>query len=91
MKLIKRGGKISAVKMYKNQHGRKSVAAGTDGTDQGKKDFGSIVKDDKKKERAWAEASGGPEKAYIRHGYPKIPSSRAKELTGKEDIKPDKK
>lgn len=90
IKAVKRDGKITAVKLYKDQHGRKSIATGTNGEDRGKKDYAHIMKDDHKKERAWAEASGPAERGYHKFGYPKIPASRAKELTGK-DVKLDPK
>ena len=39
IKATKRDGKITSLNIYKKSHGRKSIGVGTDGTDQGKKDF----------------------------------------------------
>jgi hypothetical protein len=87
IKAIRRDGRITAVNLYKKSHGRKSIAMGHDGTDQGKKDVRQIMSDDKKKERSWSEVSGAVEHIRRKMGYPVIPSSRAKELTGKSDVK----
>lgn len=90
MKMVRRNNKVVAVNLYKDQHGRKSIAAGTDGTPEGKKGMLSIMHDDKKKERSWSEVSGAPEHIMTKMGFPKVPNSRAKELTGKHDIEPTK-
>lgn len=57
-KLIKRNGKIVAVGMYKDKHGRKRVAAGTDGTSEGKEGFAMLGKEDLQQKRAYGEVSG---------------------------------
>jgi hypothetical protein len=61
---------------------------GTDGSRQGKDDIHRIMKDDHTQKRAWSEVSGAPEKMATKIGMPKVPSTRAKELTGKSDIRP---
>ena len=84
IKATKRGGKISAVALYKKQHGRKSIAAATNGTEQGKKDLIKTKLEDHEQKRAWGEVSGAPEHIQRKMGVPVIPSHRAKELLGKE-------
>lgn len=88
IKAVKRNGKISAVALYKNSHGRKAIALGTDGSQQGKKDFKHILHDDHKMKRSWAEVSGAPEHIFTKHGFPKVSNKDAKKLTGKDDVKP---
>ena len=87
IKAVRRNGKISAVTIYKKHHGRKSIAIGTDGTTQGKLDVKKVMMDDKKMERSWAEVSGAPEAIKRKIGFPVVPAHRAKELTGKPDIR----
>jgi hypothetical protein len=83
-KVVVRDGKVSAVNIYKDQHGRKSIASGTDGTPQGKKDFMMIKNEDVKFNRAWVEVSDATEKILARMGAKPIPSKFAGPLTGKE-------
>ena len=87
IKAVRRNGKISAVSIYKKSHGRKVIAVGTDGSEQGKKDFKQTMHDDHKMKRSWAEVSGAPEAIKRKIGFPVVPSSRAKELTGKQDVR----
>lgn len=56
-KIIKKGGKIVAVLMYKDQDGRKRVALGTDGSDIGKKMLGNAMTQEF--ERGFSEVSDG--------------------------------
>lgn len=84
IKAVKRGDSISSVRIYKDSHGRKSIAAGTDGSVQGKKDFRAIGLDDMKKQRSWGEVSGAPEIIARKQGMPVIPSSQAEKLLGKK-------
>lgn len=90
-KLVRRDGKIVAAKLYKDQHGRKSVAGGTDGSEQGKTDLKKLILDDMKQRRAWAEVSDKMTHIYLNRGAIKIPNKYAAELTGKEiiDLDPD--
>ena len=84
IKAVKRDGKITAVNMYKKQHGRKSIAVGTDGTTQGKKDLLKSKLEDHEHKRAWGEVSGAPEHISRKMGVPVIAAARAKELLNKE-------
>jgi hypothetical protein len=84
IKATKRAGKITSVNMYKDKFGRKSIAAGTDGTDVGKADYMKTKKEDHHQKRAWGEVSGASEHIGKKIGNPVIPNSRAKELTGKD-------
>lgn len=84
IKTVVRGGKPTAAIVYKKHRGRKIIAAGTDNSDRGKSDIRSILKDDKKLQRSWGEVSGALEHVTTKMGFPKVPSSRATELTGKE-------
>lgn len=83
IKATKREGKISAVNMYKKQHGRKSIASGTDGSEQGKKDLKKHKLEDHEQKRAWGEVSGAPEHIQKKMGVPVIPVHKMKKLTGK--------
>lgn len=51
-------GKVNAVSMYKDKHGRKMVALASDGTHEGKAGLARIVHDDVKRKRAYSEISG---------------------------------
>lgn len=84
IKAVKRDGKISAVNIYKNQHGRKLVAVATNGTEQGKKDWKKISTEDNEHKRAWGEVSGAVEKIHQKLGFPKVPSKHAEKLLGKK-------
>lgn len=90
-KLVTRDGHISAVGIYKDKFGRKSIASGTDGTTQGRRDFGMIKDEDVKMGRSWAEVSDAVERIMARSGAEPIPAKFAGMLTGKEilDIDPD--
>lgn len=83
-KIIVRNGKVSAVNVYKDQHGRKSIASGTDGSPQGKMDYKMIKNADVKLGRAWAEVSGAPAAMLEKMGAKPIPSKFAEMLTGKK-------
>lgn len=90
-KLIKRDGHITAVGIYRDMMGRKSIASGTNGTEQGKRDYLMIKTDDSKFNRAWAEVSGPAEKLLARVGAKPIPNVFAGALTGKDitELNPD--
>lgn len=90
-KVVTRDGQISAVNIYKDKFGRKSIASGTNGTEQGKRDFLMVKNEDVKLGRAWAEVSGAPEKILARQGAKAIPNKFAQILTGKEilELNPD--
>ncbi len=57
-KVHKKDGKIHAVALYKDRGGRKRVAVATNGSDDGKKALGHIMKDDITRGRAYNEVSG---------------------------------
>jgi len=84
VKAVVRNGKVTAASIYKKQHGRKLIAAATNRTEQGKKDWTKISEEDNDHKRAWGEVSGAVEHMHRKLGFPEIPSSRAKELIGKE-------
>jgi hypothetical protein len=83
IKATKRDGKITAVNLYKKQHGRKSIASGTDETEQGKKDWKKTKLEDHEQKRAWGEVSGSVEHLQRKMGVPVVPSNRAGELLNK--------
>lgn len=83
-KLVRRGGKIVTVMIYKDKHGRKSIACATDGTDQGKADLMKTKDDDSRLRRAWAEVSGAVERIMIKTKATPVPNKYAAKLTGKE-------
>jgi hypothetical protein len=90
-KMVKKDGKIVAVQIYKDKHGRKGIAGGTDGSRVGKEAFSKIVADDIKLNRSWAETSGAPERIMTKLGATPVPNSLAAMLTGKEilSLNPD--
>ena len=92
IKATRRDGKITALNMYKKQHGRKSITSATDGTDRGKKDWMKTKLEDHEQKRAWGEVSGAPEHIQRKLGVPVVPASKASKLLGKkvERIKGDK-
>jgi len=87
MKLHRKNNKPQSVMLYKKHHGRKLIAAGTTGSEEGKKSFHQTVKSDVQQKRAWGEVSKKMETAYSKHGMPDIPSSEAERLTGKKIIR----
>jgi len=89
MKLTKRGNTITSVALYRKHKGRKSIVSATNGSEQGKKDLRKTMEDDHKHKRAWSEASGAVAKIREKIGYPKVPVSRASELTGKKVVPKD--
>jgi hypothetical protein len=84
IKATVRNGKVTSVNMYKKQFGRKSIASGTDGTEQGKKDFLKNKLEDHEQKRAWGEVSKAPEHIAKKMGVPVIPVEKMRKLTGKE-------
>lgn len=85
IKAVKRDGKITAVNMYKDQFGRKSVATGHDGTVQGKKDWKQLASEDihQTDRYVWGEVSGGSEAAKKKLGAKEIPFEKMGGLIGK--------
>ena len=87
MKLHRKDSKAQSVMLYKKQHGRKMIAAGTSGTDEGKNSLYDTVKADHKEKRAWGEVSHAMEKVYSKQGMPSVSNDKAEELTGKKIIR----
>jgi hypothetical protein len=86
IKAVKRNNNITAVNMYKDQFGRKSVATGHDGSDQGKSDWKMVASEDIKQHsrNVWGEVSGGSEIAKKKLGAKEIPYDDIEKLTGKK-------
>ena len=80
-KIVVRNGQVTAVKVEKDQYGRKSVGMGSDGTPQGKQDVRMLIKGDVAMNRTWAETSGAPESLYKKYGAVPIPAKYAELLT----------
>lgn len=89
IKATKRDGKISSVNLYKDSHGRKSIASGTDGSERGKDDIIKTKHEDKDQvhRHTWGEASGSVKNLHKRIGTPVVHSKHAEHLTGKSDVK----
>jgi hypothetical protein len=90
-KCVKKNGKIVAVRLYKDQHGRKGIAGGTDGSAIGKQWFMKMIQEDIKFGRSWSEVSGAMEHILRKSGAEPIPNYLAKSLTGKDilELNPD--
>ena len=86
IKAVRRNGKITAVNLYRKQHGRKSIGSGTDGSEQGKKDWKKTKIEDHEQKRAWGEVSGAAEHLQKKMGVPVIPSNRAGKLLNKHTV-----
>ncbi len=89
IKGVKRNGKVVAWTGYKDQYGRKATVSSTDGSDEGKKGYREISKEDDRMKRAWAEKSGPAARIADKMGSNKVPNSEAEKLTGKEIISKD--
>lgn len=86
IKVYRRDGKITHATIYKKtQYGRKIVAAGTDGTEQGKKDYYHSNKEDvKRPERhSYGEVSGAPEHVKRKLGARVVPNKEVEKIIGK--------
>lgn len=90
-KLSRRNGKIVAAAIYKDSHGRKTIAVGTDGSTAGKRDFHIIKNEDLSHKRMWVEASGAMEHVFKKANTITVPNKYAGVLTGKHilDLNPD--
>lgn len=74
IKATKRGNEITAVNLYKDKFGRKSIASGTNGTPEGKKDYMKTKTEDHTQKRAWGEVSDKAEHIGKKIGNPVIPN-----------------
>lgn len=90
IKATKRNGKISAINLYKQKFGRKSIATANDGSMQAKQDAKKIKIEDRDFQRAWGEVSDVPEIMAKNMKIPVVPASRAAELLNKQvELDPD--
>ncbi len=85
----KQGGEITAINVYKDNHGRKLIATATNKSPRSKIDWTNLAKDDIKKKRSWAEVSGAVEHLFSTLNSPKVKNTEASTLTGKSDIEPN--
>lgn len=83
IKIVTKDGKVIAVKVYKDELGRKSIAGGTDGSEEGKKWLMKICEEDTKLNRAWGEVSGKMEHIMLKRGAVPIPNTMAAKILGK--------
>jgi hypothetical protein len=88
-KLVRKDNKIIAAALYKDKLGRKAIAAGSDGTDEGKRAVKQILYEDVKLKRAWGEFSGAAEAIMLKNGGIPIPNSMAEDILGKEILSKD--
>ena len=58
--------------------------SGTDGSDQGKKDWRKTKLEDHEQKRAWGEVSGATEHVQRKMGVPVIPANKAGKLLNKQ-------
>ena len=87
-KMVKRGNKITAIKIYSTKRGgRKGIVIATDGTEQGKNDIAKILEEDYRlKERgAWDEVSGKALGAALNKGAIPLPNSMIMDLMKDKD------
>lgn len=83
IKAVRRNKNIVAVSLYRDQHGRKTIALGTDGSAEGKVAIKKIMDEDNKQKRSWGEVSGAAEHLQTKMGFPRIPSELASTLIHK--------
>lgn len=93
-KLNRRDGKINAFILYKDSNGRKLVAIGTDGTEQGKEDFKKMFKEELVQNRAYGEISHSVLKLAFKILGDElfqhlVPSDEVSKILGKEISKTD--
>lgn len=82
-KLVRKDGKIIAAKIYKDDKGKKSIAAGTDGSREGKAWLIKMFQEDIKFERAWGEFSGAAEHIMLKQGGVPIPNELVQQILNK--------
>lgn len=89
-KIIRRGEDVKAIMMYKDKEGRKRVAAGTDGSPEGKQLLAQLFKEEARFQRGWGEISG-PSLRFMKKIFTEkefadmlIPFERVKELLKKD-------
>jgi len=84
IKATRRNGKITSVNLYKKQHGRKSIASATDGTEHGKNDWKKTKLEDHEQKKAWGEVSGAVEHLQRKMGVPVVHNNLAGKLLNKD-------
>ena len=89
IKLVRKEGRIVALRVYKDELGRKSIAGGTDGSDLGKLWFMKMCEEDIKLDRAWGEVSGKMEHIMLKRGATPIPNTMVAKILGKPIISLD--
>ena len=88
-KLVRRNGKITAMKAYKfKKGGRKANCGGFDGTEQGKKDIMKIYQEDGmcKDRKQYGEYSGKAISAVLKTGGIPIPNAIAQEMLAPKKV-----
>jgi hypothetical protein len=70
-KLHKRDGKVHAAVLYKDKGGRKSVAVGTDGSDDGKEALKHVMKSEIEHGTSYKEVSG-PSLSFMKRHTPDL-------------------
>jgi hypothetical protein len=88
-KLVRKGGKIVAISLYKDFKGRKGIGAGSDGTAEGKQALYDLWAEDLKLNRAWTEISGKTEHIKFKAGFKPISNKYAAEILNKEILRLD--
>ena len=88
-KLVRKNGKIVAASLYSDKYGRKAIATGSDGSNEGKTAVKQMYFEDVKMGRAWGEFSGKPEELLLRYGGIPIPNEYAEEILGKKILSKD--
>lgn len=85
-KMVRKDNKIVAVSLYKDAHGKKRIASGTDGTSIGKLALRQILREDVKFDRSWGEVSGAMEHIMKKEGAVPYPNTLAAELLQREIV-----
>lgn len=90
-KLHKKEGKIRAVHLYRDKVGRKTVAAASDSTPEGKVGLSKMMKDEFRLKRAYSEVSGRA-LSFLKHhvdiGSSVIHPNTVRDISGKNIRKP---
>jgi len=89
-KLVRKNDKIVAAALYKDKYGRKAIAAGSDGSEEGIKMVKQIIYEDVKMNRSWGEFSGKAESLLLKYGGVPIPNDMVEDILGKEIESKDK-
>lgn len=89
-KLVRRGGTVVTVAMYKDKGGRKLVACGTNGSEEGKAGLLDILNNDLKRERGYVEMSDNLLKFLTRNiGYSLIKKNLKSYAEAEKILSPD--